>query len=85
MCFDRNINGNRNVKILECDYLSVQRCVKLTLSLPSVRCFQHFQKFWNIADIRIVEEFLLAIFIKLKAKTCKGHDDVVSLSDGRDA
>ena len=29
--FDRNIYGNRDVKILECDYLSVQRCVKLTL------------------------------------------------------
>ena len=22
MCFDRNINGNRDDKILECDYLS---------------------------------------------------------------
>ena len=56
------------------------------LSLPSVRCFPHFQKFRNIADdIRIVEEFRLAIVIKLKAKTCKGHDNVVSLSAGRDA
>ena len=27
MCFDRNINKNRD----ECDYLLVQRCVKLTL------------------------------------------------------
>ena len=32
MSFDRNINGNRDVKILECDYLSVQRCVKFTLA-----------------------------------------------------
>ena len=33
MSFDINyINGNRDVKILECDYLSVQRCVKLTLA-----------------------------------------------------
>ena len=31
MCFDRNINGNRDAKFLECDYLLVQRCVKLTL------------------------------------------------------
>ena len=31
MCFHRNINGNRDVKFLECDYLLVQRCVKLTL------------------------------------------------------
>ena len=31
MCFDRNINGSRDVKFLECDYLHVQRCVKLTL------------------------------------------------------
>ena len=30
MCFDRNINGNRDVKFLECDYLLVQRCMKLT-------------------------------------------------------
>jgi len=32
MCFDRNINGNRDVKFLECDYLLVQRCVKPTLA-----------------------------------------------------
>ena len=32
MCFDRNINGNRDDKFLECDYLPVQRCVKLTLT-----------------------------------------------------
>ena len=31
LCFDRNINGNRDGKFLECDYLLVQRCVKLTL------------------------------------------------------
>ena len=31
MCFDRNINGNRDVKFLECDYLVVQGSVKLTL------------------------------------------------------
>ena len=31
MCFDRNINENRDVKFLECDYLLVQQCVKLTL------------------------------------------------------
>ena len=31
MCFDRNINWNRDVKFLECDYFLVQRCVKLTL------------------------------------------------------
>ena len=33
MCFDRNINGNRDVKFLECDYLLVQWCVKLTLAM----------------------------------------------------
>ena len=32
MFFDKNINGNRDVKFLECDYLLVQRCMKLTLS-----------------------------------------------------
>jgi hypothetical protein len=33
MCFDRNINENRDVKFLECDYLLVQWCVKLTLAV----------------------------------------------------
>jgi len=33
MYFGRNINGNRDVKFLECDYLLVQRCVKLTLPI----------------------------------------------------
>ena len=32
MCFDRNINGNRDVKFFECDYLLVQRCVNIFLS-----------------------------------------------------
>ena len=31
MCSDRNINENKDVKFLECDYLLLQRCVKLTL------------------------------------------------------
>ena len=31
MCFDKNINGNRDVNFLRCDYLLVQRCVNLTL------------------------------------------------------
>ena len=35
MCFDKNINGNRDVKFLECDYLLVQWFVKLTLETIS--------------------------------------------------
>ena len=31
MCFDRNTNENRDVKFLECNYLLVQRSMKLTL------------------------------------------------------
>ena len=49
MCFDRNINGNRDVKILECDYLSVQRCVKLTLVgyyYSNSFYLQHKLSFW---------------------------------------
>ena len=34
MCFDRNIDGNRDVKFLECDYLLEQQCLKLTLVIP---------------------------------------------------
>ena len=30
MCFNRNINGNRDVKFLEYDYLLLQQCIKLT-------------------------------------------------------
>ena len=33
--FDRNINENRDVKFLECDYLLLQWCVKLTLEKMS--------------------------------------------------
>ena len=33
MCFDRNMNGNRDDKFLECDYLLVQQCMKLTLAV----------------------------------------------------
>ena len=51
-CFNRNINGNRNVKSLECDHLPMQRCVKLTLAtllLPpykSIRFRDESQKLW---------------------------------------
>ena len=31
MFFDTNINGNRDIKFLECYYLLVQRYLKLTL------------------------------------------------------
>ena len=41
MCFVKNIYGNRNVKFLECDYLLVQWCTKLTLTpLPS-KCLRN--------------------------------------------
>ena len=33
VCFDGNINVNKDVKFLGCDYLLVQRCVKLTLTI----------------------------------------------------
>ena len=44
MCFDRNVNGNRDVKSLECDYLLVQQCVKLTL----VKKFKRFKKNYDL-------------------------------------
>ena len=31
MCFHRNIIGNKDARFLDCDYLLVQRSVKLTL------------------------------------------------------
>ena len=36
MCFDRNINGNMDVKFLGCDYLLVQWWVKLTLVFKEI-------------------------------------------------
>ena len=39
MCFERNINGNRDVNFLECDCLLVQRCVKLTLARDAEACY----------------------------------------------
>ena len=44
MCFDRNVNGNRDVKFLECDYLLVQQCVKLTL----VKKFKRLKKNYDL-------------------------------------
>jgi hypothetical protein len=35
-CFDRNINGNRDVKFLKCDDLLEQRFVKLILMCKRV-------------------------------------------------
>ena len=31
MCFDRNIDGNKDVKSLDCDYLLLKQSVKLAL------------------------------------------------------
>ena len=50
MCFDRNINGNRDVKFLECDYLLVQRCLKLTLAKLLLEILLEKQKPRKIND-----------------------------------
>ena len=42
MCFDRNINGNRNVKFLECDKWSLHWYKNLTL--VRMKCFAIFVK-----------------------------------------
>ena len=47
ICFDRNINGNRDVKILECYNLSVQRCVKLTLLVNCSLWWSTLYLIWN--------------------------------------
>ena len=44
MCFDRNINGNRNVKFLECDKWSLHWYKNLTLVFSSSFCFQFIQR-----------------------------------------
>ena len=46
VCFDRNINGNRDVEFLEWDYLLLQRCVKLTLDNATTSRGQSQISFW---------------------------------------
>ena len=58
MCFDRNINGNRDVNYLECDYLLVQRSMKLTLHVNRSTGF-------NLAIFDLTESFLI---LELKKK-----------------
>ena len=52
LCFDRNINGNMNVKFLEFDYLLVQRSVKLTL-LYLLNYFQELSRLFNTALFKL--------------------------------
>ena len=47
MCFVRNINGNRDVRFLECDYLLVQRCMKLTLEEGETEFLHHIIQVGN--------------------------------------
>ena len=50
MCFDRNINGIRDVEFLGCDYLLVQRCLKLTLAKLLLEILLEKQKPRKIND-----------------------------------
>ena len=51
MCFDRNINGNRDVKFLECDYLLLQRYVKLTLGNQHISSIHlHHLEIFSVAS-----------------------------------
>ena len=52
MFFDRNINGYRDVKFLECDYLLVQQCMKLTLEIEWFICTLHWgQNFFSVLQL----------------------------------
>ena len=54
MCFDRNINGNRDVKFMECDYLLVQQCVKpQDCHNPFKILFKILRTLWNIIAHRL--------------------------------
>jgi hypothetical protein len=60
MCFDKNINGNRDVKFLECDYLLVQQCVKLTLLcliLSVFSCLKLLRSFLQVFIILGIHNF----------------------------
>ena len=45
MCFDRNINGNRDVKIFYWDYWSLHRPKKITLSTDSKKIDEKSREF----------------------------------------
>ena len=77
MCFDRNINGNRDVKFLECDYLLVQRCVKLTspiyqveLSITSSHKIPNFLFGMLKLILKYFEFCIPNIFFSLQPKSC---------------
>ena len=38
MCFNKNVNGNRDVKFLECDYLLVHFNIQLTYQSGQLFC-----------------------------------------------
>ena len=57
MCFDRNINENRDVKFLGCDYLLVQRCMKLILSWVMSIASKHFHMQWSAIKILKIKLF----------------------------
>ena len=68
MCFYRNINGNRDVKYLECDSLLVQRCVKLTLEkLKFVIC--HWMNWHqNYSKIKVKKSWWYVAYFWKKSK-----------------
>ena len=68
MCIDRNINGNRDVKFLECDYLLVQRCVKLTLRAycPNIYVWWQLLVALTVAYVKRDGMLMICIFLHQK-------------------
>ena len=59
-CFDKNINGNRDVKFLECDYLLVQRVHKT-----------HFSKISTSEVGSLKLQSSLMIYLEFSNQSCK--------------
>ena len=57
MCFDSNINGIKDVKFLDCDYLLVQQCLKLT-STAKLSCLQK-NNFGHTNSLQYVSKYVL--------------------------
>jgi hypothetical protein len=73
MCFDRNINGNRNVKFLGCDYLLVKRCMKITL--VSGRFFQIFSEYANFNKEKLGNSHYTSETLKIKTQWLRNSQD----------
>ena len=82
MCFDKNINKNRDVKFLGCDELLVQRCVKLTLVSTGFNnsINKDKQKKKEMAKVKFCKLVFVLLFL-IKSINCSSPNIILILAD----